>query len=263
MAMSTYQIFRGLCLGLGILMNGLALAADDAKPPKAEKSETELPAIADALDELADVEFVEAPLTDVVEYLRTRHRIPILIDNAALREAEIASDTQLTLNLRNVSLRAALSCVLREPALDWTVQDEVVLITSRDVASATLSTIVYDVSDIVPAPVKDDKAKGDESLKTLERLVETIRTSVEPATWTDTGGPGTVAALEVGPARMLVVHQNRRGHEAVTYLLDDIAFCTEDARLEHDKRSSGAHAKITRWALPTRPGARVLVEAAH
>ena len=53
-----------------------------------------------ALDEPTNIEFVDAPLQDVVDYLKDLHNIEIQIDTKALEDASIGPDTPVTRNLR-------------------------------------------------------------------------------------------------------------------------------------------------------------------
>src|SRR3569623_544210 len=57
-----------------------------------------------ALDEPTELEFIETPLSDVVEYLKTRHNIEIQLDKKALEEAAIQPDTPISRNLKGVTL---------------------------------------------------------------------------------------------------------------------------------------------------------------
>ena len=61
-----------------------------------------------ALREPAKIEFVETPLKDVVEYLKDSHHIEIQLDGQYLREGGVDESTPLIVNLKGVSLGAAM-----------------------------------------------------------------------------------------------------------------------------------------------------------
>ncbi|MCG2684963.1 MAG: hypothetical protein L6306_15270 [Planctomycetales bacterium] len=122
-------------------------AVDLAKRGTAEKK------IDDALKSTTQLEFIETPLQDVIDYLKDMHKIEIQIDTRALGDVGIGTDTPVTKNLKGVSLRSALRLMLRELGLTYMIQDEVLLITTPEEAETRLSTKVYPVADLVlPIP---------------------------------------------------------------------------------------------------------------
>lgn len=117
---------------------------DLAKPGSSEQR------IFEALDEPArNFEFFEAPLSEVVTRLRDDHEIPIVIDERALADASIGTDTLITKSLRGISLRSAMRLMLKDHGLSFVVRDEVLFITTQEEADTTLKTKVYPVADLV------------------------------------------------------------------------------------------------------------------
>ena len=80
------------------------------------------PKLGTASGELTELEFVDQPLIDVIEYLKERHNIEIVLDAKALLDAGIGFDTPITRNIRGISLKSALELVLGE--LDLTCYAE-------------------------------------------------------------------------------------------------------------------------------------------
>ncbi len=108
-----------------------------------------------ALDDKTEIEFVDQPLTDVVEYLKERHGIEIQLDTKALTDAGLGSDTPVTRNIKGITLRSALRLMLGEMDLTYVIRNEVLMITSKTEAENMLTTKVYPVADLVipiPAP---------------------------------------------------------------------------------------------------------------
>lgn len=109
--------------------------------------------ILEALDEPTELEFIEAPLTDVVDYLRSYHKMEIQLDTRGLEELGIGSDTPITRNLKGVSLRSGLRLMLEDLDLAYVIRDEVLLVTTRQKAEEYRTTRVYPVADLViPIP---------------------------------------------------------------------------------------------------------------
>ena len=114
--------------------------------------------IEEALKQPTQIEFVETPLKDVVDYLKDLHHIEIQLDSAALKEAGVDESTPVTKNLKGISLRSALKLLLDELQLKYVIHNEVLLITSPAKAESDeyMTTKVYPVADLV-LPIKTDR----------------------------------------------------------------------------------------------------------
>ena len=126
---------------------------DLAKRGPAEKK------INEALKSPTQLEFVDTPLTDVIDYLKDYHNIEIQLDRHAMEEASIALDTPVKKNLKGISLKSALRLMLSELGLTYIIQDEVLLITTKEAAEQKLTTKVYPVADLV-LPIRTPRRKG-------------------------------------------------------------------------------------------------------
>ncbi|MDY0170774.1 MAG: hypothetical protein RBS80_29805, partial [Thermoguttaceae bacterium] len=115
--------------------------------------------ILEALKAPTQLEFIETPLQDVVDFLKDYHNIEIQIDKKALDDVGLATDMPITKNLRGISLRSALRLTLRELALTYVIEDEVLLITTPEEAENRLTTKVYPVADLV-LPIRDPGFQG-------------------------------------------------------------------------------------------------------
>ncbi len=105
--------------------------------------------IQEALESPTRMEFTEMPLQDAVAYLKDYHDIEIQLDNRALEDAGVGSETPVTRNVNGISLKSALRLLLGEYDLTYIVKDEVLLITTQDKAETELVTKAYPVADLV------------------------------------------------------------------------------------------------------------------
>ena len=112
-----------------------------------------------ALDQPTSVEFVEAPLTDVVDYLKDLHNIEIQIDTKSLEDASIGPDTPVTTNLKGITLKSALRLMLGGMDLTYVIKNEVLMITTPEKAGNELVTKVYPVADLV-IPIQQTRMAG-------------------------------------------------------------------------------------------------------
>ena len=97
--------------------------------------------IRQALQATTELEFVETPLQDVIDYLAARHGIGIQIDRRALKDAGSAAITPITLKTHNGQLRDALWLILEPLNLDYVVKDEMLLITTRQKAEELVAKL--------------------------------------------------------------------------------------------------------------------------
>ncbi|MDX1970300.1 MAG: hypothetical protein SFV23_24225 [Planctomycetaceae bacterium] len=105
--------------------------------------------IVSALSERTDLEFTDVPLSDVIEFLRDYHQIPIWIDQTALQDEGIDTSLPITISLSGISLRSGLRLLLEPQGLTYIIEDEVMKITTQALADEALSTRVYPVADLV------------------------------------------------------------------------------------------------------------------
>ncbi len=202
---------------LAILMGALFVAPALASE-KAENLKTGEEAILAALDEKTCIEFIDEPLSGVVQYLKSSHHIEILIDTKALEDVSIGADTLVSKSIQNVKFRSALNLILHDLGLAWVVADEVLMITTPEEAEMHLTTRVYDVTELVA--VRDLEG---EPWQDFDSLIRAVTGAIDPESWGDVGGPGSIAELEYRGASVLIVRQTLDCHAQVRKLLDDLA----------------------------------------
>ena len=95
-----------------------------------------------------DISFESTPILDVVNFLRT------LVEMNIILHSEVPEDTTITLDLKDVSLRAALDniCMLGED-LDYAIREEAIWIMPKEAAAMDMVTLVYDVRDLLLAVI--------------------------------------------------------------------------------------------------------------
>jgi hypothetical protein len=200
-------------------------AADDpfaqgheGKPRPSESNQRQLrgseAAIEQALAQPTEIEFVDTPLSDVIDYLKDHHRIEIQLDIKMLDDVGIGSDTPVTKRLKGISLRSALNLLLRELSLTWIIQDEMLLITTPEEAESRLTIKVLDVADLVVCRDSSDRPWDD-----YDTLIKMITSTVLPTTWEAAGGPGSIAPANLGMAKALVVSQTYHVHCQIAEVL--------------------------------------------
>ena len=102
-----------------------------------------------ALNEETTHFFDETPLSEAVSEISEAHGIPIVVDNRALEEIGLSEEEPVSVDLKNVSLRSFLRLMLRDLDLTYMIKDEVMQITTVEVAEENLVNKVYPVGDLV------------------------------------------------------------------------------------------------------------------
>ena len=84
-----------------------------------------------ALDQPTDIQFVETPLKDAIDFLAEQHGIPIVLDAKNLEEAGVNIDTPVTKHFTGLTLRSTLNLLLDDLELTYAVQNGVLMITTE------------------------------------------------------------------------------------------------------------------------------------
>jgi hypothetical protein len=82
------------------------------------------------LNDPVTLEFVETPLSDVVDFLKDLTGVNIVVERPALEEEGINSDTPLTIHVQSISLAAAIRIMLAQFNLSYMIDNDCLLITS-------------------------------------------------------------------------------------------------------------------------------------
>ena len=163
------------------------------------------------------LEFQELPLNEIMQIIEEEYDIPIVIDEAALDAMVVSPEVEMTVDLRNISLRSALNLMLRQPGLEdltYLVHDQVLQITSKERAEETLVTVVYRVDDLISNT--SFNAHGED----FDSLIDLIISIVDPEVWMENGtGHGEIQPL---PPGVLVVSQTRKVQKKIATLLRDL-----------------------------------------
>ena len=107
------------------------------------------------MDRNTELEFVDTPLSEAIDYISQLHNITILIDETSLSiDEQLTVDEPINLVVSNITLGSALNLMLEPLNLTWLFKDEVMQITSitqlEDPRNHQLR--VYPVGDMVFPP---------------------------------------------------------------------------------------------------------------
>jgi hypothetical protein len=173
-------------------------------------------AIKTALASATQLDFTQAPLQDVIDHLKAVHKIEIQLDKRVLEDVGVSGNTQVKVNVKGTSLKAALRLMLgdMQPELTYMIKDEVLLITTPDLAEEVLPTRLYPVGDLVACRDEHDAPWDD-----YDSLIDLIKSTVRPTRLITDCTPGSIAGITLGTAKILTVTQTEEIHEQIADLL--------------------------------------------
>jgi hypothetical protein len=235
-----------------------APAEKPAKPAAREKT------LSDKLNQRIDGEFVDTPLKDVLDFLAGTSGVQFYISQKRLEESGIAVDMPVSKSLKQVRLCTLLDLILDDVGLVYVEKDDLLVITTREDADVNTEVRVYDCRDLfaMPAPplgkgeLPADAEKPAAPPKPGEvsgfggvapavcaaaplsahetrayRLMNIITTAVDPSTWQEIGGFGTISEYN----GLIVISQSARTHIKIEKVLDMLR---QAAGLEKPKNGS-------------------------
>jgi general secretion pathway protein D len=191
-----------------------------------------------ALEKRVGLQFEDVAFNVALERLAGQLGVAIWLDPEGLEEADAARDQLVTLHLPPVRARHALKMLLEPLHLRTVVRDGVLKITSEEKASEALETRVYNVRDLVeiqsnragkpataltPVPVPEGtkvvlRERGTITYQDFDTLIDLITSTVQPDSWTDNGGQGSISGFPRGS--LLVVSQTEDIQEELQQLLN-------------------------------------------
>jgi len=110
--------------------NGRSLPAPRGNPDEERVLRT--------LTKPTEVNFILAPLSDVISYLSAYHAIPIRLDEQRIKGDGVAPETELTLQRENDSLQRVLNLIAIPNDLGWCIQGKEMVVTTSALATEAL-----------------------------------------------------------------------------------------------------------------------------
>ncbi len=120
---------------------------------RARRSEKEIE-IEKSLRTPVSLKFQDAPLSEVMDHLKTLAGVNIHLDPRGLAAEGVTTDMPVNIDLSEpISLRSALNLILEPLHLSYVVKNEVLNVTSEQLRDGEVYTVTYNVGDLVmPIP---------------------------------------------------------------------------------------------------------------
>jgi serpin B len=209
--------------------NQLALPTANAETPVANDRGT---TIQRALDGTISVDVQNVPLQQAVRSLAARTAAPVQFALDPIHDEGTSIETPVTLQAPEITLRSALTILLRPHQLAFVDLEEYLLITTTTAAADILGTRTYDVTDLVVET--SAKYPGRPSYASL---MDFIQLGTRYENWESLSGPGSMVELTLGSKRVLTIRQTSAVHSKISRILADV-------RLARELRTAGKPSPI-------------------
>ncbi len=158
--------------------------------------------IKEALNEQTEIDFIDTPIEDVVEYLAEFHSITINIDDRGYLNGEIDIDEPVNKTLSGVTLESALNQIFEPLDFDFIIKDEVLMITTKELAKKQKEIIIYKLEGIQETP---------------KEFCEIIEKMIDPGSWNDkTDKKRDPSAASIEPLKDgMVIRKTQRNHRKI------------------------------------------------
>ena len=175
--------------------------------------------IEEALKKETSIDIDDGTLLDAIRQLHETAGVNIAVDTRALEEEGVSTNARVSIRVAGVSLRSVLKLLLTEHNLAILIEDEVLKVTSKQRAEGRQTVVAYRVAEFVD--------QGSDGQAGFDELITLITTVVEPDSWQEAGGKGSVAVNL--PTGALVIRQSQDVHEQIQQLLSALRNWTKTA----------------------------------
>jgi hypothetical protein len=212
----TQNRVRLVAWALPIIMAGATAAS--AETPPSQAGRVSPPPVKRSLDSALDkpvsLDYNRTPLQQVIDDLRANLGVNIVLDLPALEAEGIdPKEWPITIRLDAVKARTSLELLFHGARLVLVVKDEVIVITTKAGARGKLVYRVYTIDDLVGS----EQGNTEEANRDVEKVIREMTNMIEPETWSERGGLGTIEYRSTD--QRLVVVQTNDVQEQITELL--------------------------------------------
>jgi hypothetical protein len=199
-----------------------------------------LPAPDPRLDQILDtVDFDQAKLSDVLQWLSQKGNLNVVLDWAAMERKGVSANQSVTVHLKHVQVRQALDAALqggaeeRDRQLGWAERNGIITISTRPKIDIDYKvTRIYNVLPLLQDWVRVQHQLQSASTSpsgvtnanmyeaSLEELTDKLKKhvvdNVEPESWLDNGGD--IGSIDYWAGK-LIITQSERAQDQIARLL--------------------------------------------
>lgn len=157
-------------------------------------------------DPLAAIEVNDLPLADFLQLVTEMSTLPITLDTTALPAIKTSAEAKVSVRLQDTKVADVLTAALKPHNLAYLVTDRHVTVVPIASTKSELRQIKHEVGDLAKTPAE------------AISLAEIIHAVVEPASWDDAGGRGTIEV----EGTTITIAQTPEAHFATVVLCEKL-----------------------------------------
>lgn len=176
--------------------------------------------IIEALNKPVTVNWNNMPLDEALQDLSNSLDQKLFLDKKSIEDLGIDLRKGVTMQTNRISARTVLRQVLAAQGLTFVVKDQVIQVVDVERARKMLVTRVYYLGDVVQgvgpfggAPQWGQFLDFQQTMANVDTIVKTITTSIDPLSWKEAGGPGSVTFHF--PSMSIIVRASAEVHAAL------------------------------------------------
>jgi general secretion pathway protein D len=189
---------------------------DPLNKPLLTKKEQE---ILKSLSKPISTDFDKANFKDVIQYLTDQLGCDIVVDQGALNDALVTSETQISLKVSKVSARTVLRKILGELGLAYVIKNDVIQVVSKEQAERMMVKRTYYLGDLLSggqfATAGIRFNPGIDMLQAQQNVINIIgliQSSVDPDSWEANGKGGKGSISFYAPLMAIIVVNTAEVH---------------------------------------------------
>jgi len=172
-----------------------------------------------ALSKPISPDYDKANFKDVIQHLTDQLGCDIVVDQNALNDALVTSETQISLKVNKVSARTVLRKILGELGLAYVIKNDVIQVVSKEQAERMLVKRTYYLGDLLSggqfATAGIRFNPGIDILQAQQNVINImglIQSSVDPDSWEANGKGGKGSITFYAPLMAIVVVNTAEVH---------------------------------------------------
>ena len=175
------------------------------------------------LKKRVSLQFKDETLYAAIDKLLHAHGVKYLIHTPSLEDTGFNLDQKVSLSIENKEIGEALSQVLSKFDIGFVTSGNIVEITSKNYAENAMVTRVYNVTDLLLTGTDSQIVMTKSVRSDINDIGDLLVSHVDPSSWLEEGGNGSVSPVKLGDkARLLVITQRPRNHALIEQMFAEM-----------------------------------------
>ena len=163
-----------------------------------------------ALEKVVTLQFKQLPIIEALDVVRESNGVDCHLD-LPMNERDQLGSKVITWWVEQTPLGEVLDLLSDGLGLEYGLAEDGIVLCQHEKIAEHMYRVTYPVSDLIERPWGDTEQR---------KLREVIESAIDPSSWSDRGGSGTLAML--GSNETMTVLQTHRNQQAIQMLLREL-----------------------------------------